>query len=562
MNYPWLTQYPEGIPHEIDPDRYAHLADLLTHSCRQYANLIAFSSGLGADLTYAQVDEMSTNFASFLQNQAMLKPGDRIALQMPNILQYPIAIAGAIKAGLIVVNTNPLYTEREMLHQFKDSGAKAIVIVANFASKLEAILPKTQIETVVITELGDLLGFPKKLLVNTVVKYFKKMVPAYHLPESISFNKALDLGSKGTFSPPDMDREDVAFLQYTGGTTGVSKGAMLTHRNVLANVEQIYAWMKPKLKPKEEVILTPLPLYHIFSLTVNYFALFSAGMRNVLVVNPRDLPKVVADMKKYQITVMTGVNTLFNAMLNNEAFRSLDFSKFKLAVGGGMAVQTVVGKRWRELTGTGLVEGYGLTETSPVLTTNPVDGREKLGTIGLPVPSTEVKVVDEQGNDLPQGERGEIVGRGPQVMKGYWQRPDETEKVFLEGGWFRTGDIGLMESDGYFRIVDRKKDMILVSGFNVYPNEIEDVIAEHDKVLEVAAIGVPDEKSTESVKVFVVKKEDSLTAEELIAYCKREMTAYKVPRQVEFRDELPKSNVGKILRRVLKEEEQRTAGSH
>ena len=555
MSYPWFEQYPEGIPHEINPDQYSSLAELLEESFRKHADLPAFS-GMGKTLTYADIDRMSSEFASFLQHHAMLKPGDRIGMQMPNVLQYAIALAGALRAGLVVVNANPLYTEREMLHQYNDSGAKAVVILANFASKLETIIEKTSIETVVVTEIGDLLGFPKKFVVNTVVKYFKKMVPSYHLPEALSFSQALKLGEETKFEKPDISNQDLAFLQYTGGTTGVSKGAMLTHRNVLANIEQIQLWMQPGLTEREEVILTPLPLYHIFSLTVNYFAMTKTGMHNILVINPRDLPAVVKDMKKYKFTVMTGVNTLFNALLNNEEFRQLDFSNLKMAVGGGMAVQMAVGKKWKEVTGTGLVEGYGLTETAPVLTTNPVDGRERLGMIGVPVPSTEVKVMDDTGTEVPVGESGELVARGPQVMKGYWQRKEETDEAFFEGGWFRTGDIGLMEHDGFFKIVDRKKDMILVSGFNVYPNEIEDVIAENDKVLEVAAIGVADDKSTECVKIFIVKKDPTLTQEELITYCKKHLTAYKVPRQIEFRDELPKSNVGKILRRILKEEEQ------
>jgi long-chain acyl-CoA synthetase len=471
---------------------------------------------------------------------------------MPNLLQYPIALFGALRAGLVVVNTNPLYTAREVKHQFNDSGAKAIIILANFAFNLEKILPDTGIETVIVTEIGDMLGGFKKTLVNFVVKRVKKMVPSYSLPEAVSFNKALDAGKGYEYSKPDVNLDDVAFLQYTGGTTGVSKGAALSNKNIVANILQCKQWFVG-LSEGNEVIITALPLYHIFALTVNCLLMTHVGAKNILVTNPRDMPAFIKDLKKYPFTIITGVNTLFNGLMNQPDFKSVDFSILKYAIGGGMAVQRAVADRWKEITGKVLAEGYGLSETSPLLSCNPLGGGERVGTIGLPAPSTEMKIMDESGNEVQIGEAGEICARGPQVMSGYWQRPDETSQVF-HGDWFRTGDIGVMDEDGFFKVVDRKKDMINVSGFNVYPNEIEDVVASHDKVLEVAAIGVADEKSTEVVKLFVVKKEGSLTEEELKDYCKENLTNYKRPRHIEFREELPKSNVGKILRRHLREE--------
>jgi long-chain acyl-CoA synthetase len=470
-------------------------------------------------------------------------------------LQWVIAVFGSIRAGLIVVNTNPLYTAREMKHQFTDTRAKAVVILANFAQNLEKIIKDTSIDTVVITQIGDMLGGFKKTLVNFVVKKVKKMVPPYKIDGAIKFNDALRKGSAGNFTKLDIDAEDTAFLQYTGGTTGVSKGAMLTHRNILANMEQISAWMLPKLKEGVEIVVTPLPMYHIFALTVNCLAFLKLGAVNVLITNPRDMPAFIKTLKKFPFTVLTGVNTLFNGLLNQEEFKNVDFSKFKIAVGGGMAVQDSVAIKWKEITNIPLAEGYGLTETSPVLCCNPIDGTERIGTIGLPVPSTEIKIMDEMGKEVPVGESGEIWAKGPQVMKGYWEKPDETENVF-QNGYFKTGDIGVINEDGYVKIVDRKKEMINVSGFNVFPNEIENVISAHEKVLEVGAIGISDPRSTEKVKVFIVKKDESLTEEEIISYCKENMTAYKVPKQVEFRKELPKSNVGKILRRILKEQEE------
>lgn len=509
-------------------------------------------------MSFRELDQKANAFAAYLRAELGLKKGDRIAIQMPNVLQYPVAMFGAFRAGLIVVNVNPLYTEREMKHQFQDAGCKAIVILANFASNLEAILAETEIEHVVVTEIGDLLPFPKNHLVNAVIKYVKRMVPSYHLPKAVTFCEALAMGDlrvaggAQTTSAP-LGPEDIAFLQYTGGTTGVSKGAMLTHRNIVSNMLQIAGWMRPRLNEGEEVAITALPLYHIFSLTVNGLAILRYGALNVLITNPKDIPGFVKELRKTKWTVMTGVNTLFNALMNHPDFAKLDFSRVKISVAGGMALQRAVADRWLKLTGTAIAEGYGLTETSPVLSCNPIVGGGRTGTIGLPLPSTEIRLVDDDGNDVPEGQSGELCARGPQIMKGYWKRDDETAKVMLPGGWLRTGDIAVVEADGYFRIVDRKKDMILVSGFNVYPNEIEDVLALMPGVLEVAVVGVPDERSGEAVKAFIVKRDPSLTREAVIAHAHTNLTGYKVPRHVEFRDELPKTNVGKILRRALRE---------
>ena len=554
QDYPWFKNYPKGIPKEINPDNYKSVIDLLESSFSKYGDKIAYEN-MGKTLTFKEVEKLSAQFADFLQNHAGLKKGDRIAIQMPNLLQWVVATFGSIRAGLIVVNTNPLYTAREMKHQFTDTRAKAVVILANFAQNLEKILKDTDLETVVITEIGDMLGGFKKTLVNFVVKNVKKMVPPYKIEKAIKFNDALKKGASGNFVKPDVDNEDIAFLQYTGGTTGVSKGAMLTHRNIIANMEQISAWMMPKLKEGVETMITALPMYHIFALTVNCLAMLKIGAMNVLITNPRDMPAFIKTLKKFPFTIMTGVNTLFNGLLNQEEFKNVDFSKFKVAVGGGMAVQDAVAIKWKEITKIPLAEGYGLTETSPLLCCNPINDKERIGTIGLPAPSTEIKILDDLGKEVPVGESGEICAKGPQVMKGYWERPEETENVFMNG-YFKTGDIGIIDEDGFVKIVDRKKEMINVSGFNVFPNEIENVISAHDKVLEVGAIGISDPKSTEKVKVFIVKKDESLTEEEIISYCKENMTAYKVPKQVEFRKELPKSNVGKILRRILKEEEE------
>lgn len=549
----WLKNYPKSVPAEINPDQYQSIIELFDRSCSRFRDQTAFSN-MGSDLTYEDLNYMSADMASFFQNVAGLKKGDRVAIQMPNLLQYPIVLFGALRAGLIVVNTNPLYTAREMKHQFKDSGAKAIVILANSASNLEAILDETEIETVVVTEVGDLLGWPKSLLVNSVVKYVKKMVPAYKLPKAYSFYEALDLGGAKAYTPVEVASEDLAFLQYTGGTTGIAKGAMLTHRNIIANMLQIRSWMEVLLKEGEEVAILALPLYHIFSLTVNGLAIMDYGGTNLMVTNPRDIPGFIKTLRKEHFTVFPGLNTLYNALMNHPDFEKIDFSSLKVSVAGGMALQKAVALRWKEKTKTPIVEGYGLTETSPVASCNPIDGTDKVGTIGLPLPSTEIEIRDEDGKALPLGEAGEICIRGPQVMRGYWNRPDETAQVLDANGWFRSGDIGVMDEDGFTKIVDRKKDMILVSGFNVYPNEIEDVVVSHPKVLEAAAVGVPDDKSTEVPKVFVVKKDPSLTEQEVIEICRSNLAGYKVPKFVEFRTELPKTNVGKILRRALRDE--------
>lgn len=552
--YPWLRFYPEGVPYEINPDAYPSLIGLIEEGCQRFRDQPAYAC-MGKKITFGELDTLSKNFASFLQHDLGLKKGDRLAIQMPNLLQYPVAMFGALRAGLVVVNTNPLYTPREMQHQFKDSGATAIVILANFGSNLEKILAQTDIKHVIVTQIGDMLGFPKKLIVNAVVKYVKKMVPAFTLPGAVSFNDALSKGSSHPMKPVSVSGQDMAFIQYTGGTTGVSKGAMLTHRNIISNVEAQDAWMKPAtVEGKCEVLVAALPLYHVYALTVNALAALKSGAMNLLITNPRDLNAFIDDLKKYEITTMTGVNTLYNGLLNHPRIKEVDFSHLKITSAGGMALQTAVAERWEALTGCKPAEGYGLSETSPVLSSNPVDGNARIGTIGIPWPSTQLKLMKDDGTEAALGEPGEIWARGPQVFKGYYNRPDETAKV-MEGDWFKTGDIGVVDADGYFRIVDRKKDMILVSGFNVYPNEIEDVVAKCPGVLEVACIGVPDARSNEVVKVFVVKKDESLTEDKIKSYCRENLTAYKVPKQIEFRTELPKSNVGKILRRPLREEE-------
>ncbi|MBK7337979.1 MAG: AMP-binding protein [Saprospirales bacterium] len=549
---PWLATYPKGVPANIDVEAYPSVVALLDEILKKYAKKPAFSN-MGKEVTFGEVDRYSRQFGAYLRSRG-LEPGDRIALMMPNLLQYPIALFGALRAGLVLVNTNPLYKPREMLHQFTDSGVKAIVICENFASSLEKVLHETPIKTVIVTSIGEMLGPVKGTIVNFVVRRIKRMVPKYHIPNTASFLDAIRQGKKFSLTDHAGHPDDVVALQYTGGTTGVSKGAMLSNRNLVANLLQIRAIMSPVLKEGEEVVLSPLPLYHSFAFTVNCLALMSIGSLSVLITNPRDLKSVMEPFKKYNITLMTGVNTLFNALLNHPNFASCNFSKLKLVVGGGMAVQRAVAEKWHKVTGCPLTEGYGLTETSPVASVNPVDGSGKLGTIGLPAPSTDMRIVDEMGNPLKVTEVGEIQIKGPQVMKGYYNRPDETDKI-LKDGWLSTGDIGFMHEDGYFQIVDRKKDMILVSGFNVYPNEIEEVLVGHPKVLEVAAIGVPDPKSDEVVKVFIVKKDDSLTTEEVLAFCRENLTNYKVPKHVEFRKELPKTNVGKILRRELRDEE-------
>lgn len=551
MEKVWLKSYPQGVPHDIDPHKFQSIMEVVEQTCEKFADQAAFSN-FGVDVSFREVDNLSRNLASFLQNKTNLKPGDRIAIQLPNILQFPIAAFAVQRAGFVTVNTNPLYTEREMLHQFNDAGVKAIIICANFADKLERILSATDIETVIVTEIGDLLGVPKRWLVNAVLRYVKKMVPPFKIEGAISLLSAIQVGAQEEYKRPNLTSEDLAFLQYTGGTTGVAKGAMLTQKNVLANMEQILHWMMPVLSSGREVAITPLPLYHIFSLTVNMLAFFQYGARNVLITNPRDIPGFIGILKKEPFSVMTGVNTLFNALLNHPEFAQLNFSRLRVTVAGGMALQGAVARRYQEVTGTPCVEGYGLTEASPVVCCNPIQGEPQEGSIGLPLPSTDVKICDEKGNELALGDEGELYVQGPQVMRGYWQRADETEKVLTHDGWLRTGDVAKLDEQGYVRIVDRKKDMILVSGFNVYPNEVEAVIAEYPGVVEVGVIGVPDEKSGEAVKAYVVCKDPEVSAEAIIAHCRKELTSYKIPRWVEFRKELPKTNVGKILRRELR----------
>lgn len=549
----WLKKYPQGVATEINPDSYQSLYDVYAEALRKFPDRAAFSN-MGVTITYRELGVQVDHFASFLQHELRLKKGDRIALQMPNLLQFPIALFAALKSGLVIVNTNPLYTASEMQHQFKDSGAKAIVILANYGHLLEKILKQTDIESVVVTEIGDLFPFPKGLIVNSVVKYVKKMVPSYNLPTAYGFKKALEIGSARPSQQVPTRINDLAFLQYTGGTTGVAKGAMLTHRNIVANMLQIFEWVKPKLQEGEETIITALPMYHIFSLTVNCMALMRYGAHNILITNPRDIPAFIKELKKTPFTVMSGVNTLFNALMNHPDFKSIDFKQVKVSVAGAMALQRAVCERWHQMTGSLLVEGYGLTEASPVVCCNPIDGNDRIGTIGLPLPSTDVRLVDDDGKEITQkGEAGELCCKGPQVMQGYWQRQDETDKVLDKNGWLKTGDMAVVDDEGYFKIVDRKKDMILVSGFNVYPNEVEDAIASLPGVLEVAAIGIPDEHSGEVVKAVVVKKDPNLTEKDVIDHARQTLTGYKVPKVVEFRNELPKTNVGKILRRALRE---------
>lgn len=552
MEKPWFSSYQEGVPHNINEKEYSSIVDLLESSFTKFSDRPAFHC-MGKTLDFSDMDELSKKFASFLQNNLKLKKGARVALMMPNILQYPVALFGILRAGMVAVNVNPLYTERELEHQLKDSGAEAIIIFANSAKILENVVGKTDVKHVIVTQIGDILGFPKSLLVNFVIKHVKKMVPAWELEDHIKFLDALALGDASKFKKESPTLEDTAFLQYTGGTTGVSKGAELTHGNIVANMVQARAWIRDAIKEGEEIIITPLPLYHIFSLTANCFIFSSVGALNVLITNPRDIPGFVKELSKWKFTAFTGVNTLFNALLNNKDFKDLDFSSLKLALGGGMAVQKAVAQEWKKTTGKPLIEAYGLTETSPAACINPMTLSEYNGKIGVPIPSTDVKILDDDGKELGVNEPGELAIKGPQVMKGYWNRPEETSKVFTEDGYFKTGDIACVDEKGFFQIVDRKKDMILVSGFNVYPNEVEDVIVTHPKILEAAAIGVPHEKSGEVVKVFVVKKPgQEITEDEIMQFCKKELTGYKCPKMVEFRDELPKSNVGKILRKDLR----------
>ncbi|MDG4594554.1 MAG: long-chain-fatty-acid--CoA ligase FadD [Candidatus Contendobacter sp.] len=551
MEKVWLKRYPPNVPAEINPDQYASLVEVFEQSCRRFGPHLAFAN-MGYGMTYEELEEKSRDFAAWLQQDLGLEKGERVAIMLPNLLQYPVALFGVLRAGLVVVNVNPLYTPRELEHQLKDSGAKAILILANFAHVLAEVIDKTEIKQVIVTEIGDLLPFWKAKVVNLVVKHIKKMVPHYHLPNAIGFNEILALGSRRPWQPVALTGEDIAFLQYTGGTTGLSKGAMLTHRNLLANMQQISVWVGAKIRDGEEIVVTALPLYHIFCLTVNCLCFVRHGGLNLLITNPRDISLFVEELRPWKFTVITGVNTLFNALVNHDKFARLDFSALRLAVGGGAAVQKAVAERWQGLTGVPILEGYGLTEASPVVCVNPADITGFTGNIGLPLPSTEVQLRDEEGNKVPPGERGELCARGPQVMRGYWQRPEDTARA-IRDGWLLTGDVATVDEQGFFRIVDRKKDLVLVSGFNVFPNEIEDVVIGCEGVLEVACIGVPDDKSGEAVKVFVVPKPGvALTAETILAHCRAQLTGYKMPRHVEFRDSLPKSNVGKILRRELR----------
>ena len=551
MKKVWLDRYPEGVPAEIDVNAFASVKEVFEHSVENFGAHPAFSN-LGVTLSYRDLDEHTRALGAFLQKCLGLAKGDRIAIMMPNILQNPLAIFAALRAGLIVVNTNPLYTARELKHQLNDSGTKAIILLENFAAVLEKVISETPVEHVVITRVGDVLPFPKSLITNAVVKYIKKMVPAYRLPDPMNYSDALSQGEHLSLEDVSVSHGDIAFLQYTGGTTGVAKGAMLTHRNMVANLEQSSAWLTPAMQQESMRIVTALPLYHIFSLTANCLTCMKIGGHNQLITNPRDMPGFVKELGKSPFNAITGVNTLFNGLLNTPGFDQLDFSDLRLAIGGGMAVQPSVAKRWQEVTGVPLIEGYGLTETSPAACMNPLDIHEFTGSVGLPMPSTEVVILNESGEATPTGERGEICIRGPQVMKGYWQRPEATAEVLDDNGWLHTGDIGVMDDKGYVRIVDRIKDMILVSGFNVYPNEIEEVVAAHPGVAEVGAVGVPDPHSGEVVKIVVTKKDPELTQDTLLAYCREHLTGYKIPKQVEFRDELPKTNVGKILRRELR----------
>ena len=552
MEKVWLKQYPEHVPAEIDIGAFSSLKQILEESFERYRDRPAFTN-MGKTLTFADLDRLSARFGAYLQQESGLEKGDRVALMMPNLLQYPIAVFGTLRAGMTVVNVNPLYTPRELAYQLRDSGARVIVILENFAHTLQQVSKRTPIEKVITTQVGDMLAPPKSWLINFVLKRVKKMVPAWTFPDAIPFRQALAPGESQELRDVTLTHDDIAFLQYTGGTTGVAKGAVLTHGNMVANILQAHSWIESNLSEAREVVVTALPLYHIFSLTANCLIFIKIGAENVLITNPRDLPGFVKELKKIRFTAITGVNTLFNGLLNTPGFSDLDFSHLKITLGGGMAVQRAVAERWKAVTGVPLIEAYGLTETSPGACVNPVDLEDFNGSVGLPLPSTEVMICND-GREVPPGEIGEICIRGPQLMQGYWQRPEETAGVLSADGWLHTGDMGSMDERGYVRIVDRKKDMILVSGFNVYPNEIEEVVAAHPAVLEAAAIGHPDEKSGESVKIVVVKKYPDLTGEALIEHCKQHLTGYKVPKHVEFRKDLPKTNVGKILRRALREQ--------
>jgi len=548
----WLPQYPEGIPPDVDVKAYASLKEILEKSCARFADLPAYGN-MGVSITYRELDRASRDFGAYLQKVAGLQRGDRVAIMLPNLLQYPIALFGALRAGMTVVNTNPLYTARELEHQLKDSGAAAIVVLENFAATLQHVLPRTSLRTVVTTQVGDLFPPVKRVLTNFVVKHVRKMVPSWNIADTTAFNAALAAGHAQSLDDVPLTLEDLAFLQYTGGTTGVAKGSMLTHGNLVANLQQVAAWIARDLAEGKEVAVIPLPLYHVFALTAN-LVFMKIGAHVILITNPRDLPGFVKTLRHTPFTAMIGVNTLYNAMLNSPGFAEVPLKQVKLCAAGGMAVQRAVAERWKAATGVPIVEGYGLTETSPIAICNALNIKDWTGNIGVPIPNTEATILDDDGRTMPTGEVGEICIRGPQVMKGYWNRPDETEKVFTADGWFRTGDMGLMDDKGSFRITDRKKDMIVVSGFKVFPNEIEDVVMLHPAVLEVAAVGVPDDKSGEAVKIFVVPKDPALTRQDLLAHCRQHLTGYKVPKAIEFRTEpLPKTNIGKILRRELRE---------
>ncbi|MDP4546359.1 MULTISPECIES: long-chain fatty acid--CoA ligase [unclassified Marinobacter] len=549
----YQDKYPAGIPREVDLSKYKNMVDVFEQAVKKYADKPAFSA-VGVTLTYKDLDTQSRNFAAWLQNKTDLKPGDRIAVQMPNVTQYPVVVFGAMRAGLIVVNTNPLYTTREMEHQFNDSGAKALVVLANMAENAEKVLPHTGIEHVIVTEVADMHSPIKRKLMNAVVKHVKKMVPPFNIPGAHKLPAVLSAGAREKFTPVEIKLDDLAVLQYTGGTTGVAKGAMLTHANLVANLTQVRPMLEDQVSEGEEVVIAPLPLYHIYSFTLNCGIMLEAGAHNILIPNPRDIPGFVKELQKQKFTAFIGLNTLFVALCNNEDFQKLDFSGVKLTASGGMALTSDAAKMWERVTGCEISEGYGMTETSPVVTFNPRSAI-KLGTIGLPIPSTIVKTIDDEGNETAVGEPGELCVKGPQVMRGYWQRPEDTRQSFTEDGFIQTGDIALIQEDGYIRIVDRKKDMIIVSGFNVFPNEIEDVVTSHPKVVECAAVGVEDAKSGEAVKVYVVATKEGVSANELKEFCRERLTAYKVPKHFEFREELPKSNVGKILRRELRDEE-------
>jgi len=551
----WLNSYEQGVNAEIDITQYSSISDVFRQSVEKFAHQPAFQN-MGKTLTYAEVGKLAENFASYLQNVLKLQRGERVAIMLPNLLQYPIALFGILQAGLVAVNTNPLYTPRELEHQLKDSGATTIIVLENFANTLELVLPRTQIKHVIVASVGEMFGFFKGTLMNFVLRKIKKMVPEYRISGAIPFQTTLKEGAAHTFRPVTLTREDTALLQYTGGTTGVAKGAILSHGNICANMLQAKEWIKNQLREGKETVIAALPLYHIFALTVNLMIFTNAGSKIILITNPRDMKGFIGELKKERISVFIGVNTLFNGMVNQPDFATVDFSNLRLTLGGGMATQKAVAEKWKKITGTPIVEAYGLTEASPGVCCNPLNIEAYSGGIGLPVPSTEVELRDADGKEVPVGQPGELWVRGPQVMKGYWNRPEETAKTIDARGFLETGDIAVMDEKGWLKLVDRKKDLIVVSGFNVYPNEIEEVVSHNDKVMEVACIGVPNEKTGEALKVFVVKKDPSLTKEELIEFCRTELTAYKVPKDIEFRDELPKSNVGKILRRELREQAQ------